>query len=144
MLAAKFYADEQAIIQSGVPLVDEQEETEDFTGRRMWVSTTKVPLHDADGRPVGLIGISRDISERRRADDALRAANAELSGGAGAPAADESRARSAQMQLAEVTKMHSVGALAAGIVHDIKNPLAACNWVWTISRTTATNRERWR
>jgi len=124
-LAAKFYADEQAIIQSGVPLVDEEEETEDFTGRRMWVSTTKVPLHDADGRPVGLIGISRDISERRRADDALRAANTELSAALERLRQTNRELEAAQMQLAEVTKMHSVGALAAGIVHDIKNPLAA-------------------
>src|SRR6476469_7203126 len=42
-LAEKFYRDDEAIIQSGRPLVDEEEETQDYLGRRMWVSTTKVP-----------------------------------------------------------------------------------------------------
>jgi PAS domain S-box-containing protein len=124
-LATKFYADEQAIIQSGIPLVDKEEETQDWTGRRVWVSTTKVPLHDADGQPIGLIGISRDISERRRAEAALREANAELSATLERLRETHRELESAQMQLAEVTKMHSVGALAAGIVHDVKNPLAA-------------------
>jgi PAS domain S-box-containing protein len=124
-LAAKFFADEQAILDSGIPLVDEEEETEDFTGRRMWVSTTKVPLHDADGQPVGLIGISRDISERRRAEAEVRAANAELSIALERLRQTHEELEAAQMQLAEVTRMHSVGALAAGIVHDVKNPLAA-------------------
>jgi PAS domain S-box-containing protein len=124
-LAAKFFADERAIIESGIPLVDEEEETEDFRGRRMWVSTTKVPLHDADGQPVGLVGISRDISERRRAEAEVRSANAELSDALEQLKRSNLELEAAQMQLAEVTRMHSVGALAAGIVHDIKNPLAA-------------------
>ena len=33
---------------------------------------TKGPLHDADGRVVGMFGISRDVTERRRAEAALR------------------------------------------------------------------------
>ncbi|MDB5320118.1 MAG: sensor signal transduction histidine kinase [Phycisphaerales bacterium] len=131
-LAAKFYRDEEAIIQSGTPLVDEEEETQDYLGRRMWVSTTKVPLHDAEGRPIGLIGMSRDISERRRAEEERRRASAALAAQHAELEAALEKLRqmndelvSAQVQVAEVTKMHSVGALAAGIVHEVKNPLAA-------------------
>jgi PAS domain S-box-containing protein len=131
-LAEKFYRDEEAIIQSGLPLVDEEEETQDYLGRRFWVSTTKVPLRDADGRPIGLVGISRDISERRVVEEKLRRSNADLQ--AHRAELEEALRQlkqtndelvSTQVQLAEVTKMHSVGALAAGIVHEVKNPLAA-------------------
>lgn len=109
-LADKFYRDEQAIIDSGVPLINQEEQTCDHAGRRMWVSTTKVPLRDSEGRVIGLAGISRDITERKHAEEQVLRANSELA--------------KTQLQLAEVTKMQLVGALAAGIVHDVKNPLS--------------------
>jgi PAS domain S-box-containing protein len=44
----------------------------DSVGQKHWLSTSKVPLRDAQGQIVGLIGIGRDITERRRAEEALR------------------------------------------------------------------------
>jgi len=41
-------------------------------GSTIWVETTSSFLHDADGRPVGVVGVSRDISERKAAEAALR------------------------------------------------------------------------
>ncbi len=41
-------------------------------GSTIWVETTSSFLHDTDGRPVGIVGISRDISERKAAEAALR------------------------------------------------------------------------
>jgi PAS domain S-box-containing protein len=38
----------------------------------IWVEANMALLHDTDGRPVGLLGVARDITERKRADDALR------------------------------------------------------------------------
>ncbi|MBI1878383.1 MAG: response regulator, partial [Chloroflexi bacterium] len=78
-LAAKYYADEQAIIQSGQPLVNKEEFNIDReTGVRTWVLTTKVPLQNSQGKIVGLVGIGRDITERKRAEEALQQAHAEL------------------------------------------------------------------
>lgn len=68
-LAARYYADDQKVIQSGQPLVSREEPTVDAAGSRKWYSTTKVPLRDSRGKIVGLVGISRDITKRRRAEE---------------------------------------------------------------------------
>jgi PAS domain S-box-containing protein len=70
-LAASYHADEQAVIQSGQPLFDREETYIDQRGDSRWLLTTKVPLRDNQGNIIGLIGISRDITERKRAEEAL-------------------------------------------------------------------------
>jgi PAS domain S-box-containing protein len=71
-LAAQYYADEQALVQSGQPLVSREEPYRDQAGEERWLSTTKVPLRDSQGRVEGLVGISRDITHRKQAEQALR------------------------------------------------------------------------
>jgi PAS domain S-box-containing protein len=70
--ARQAFEDEKRIIQTGEPMID-LEERETWPNRPdTWVSTTKMPLRDAKGRIVGTFGISRDITDRRRAEEALR------------------------------------------------------------------------
>ncbi len=45
-----------------------------------WASTTASLIHDADGNPIGQIGITKDITENKAAEDKLRAREAQLSG----------------------------------------------------------------
>jgi len=72
-LAGQYYADEQEIIQSGQPLVNREEPFVDpLTGKRGWVSTTKVPLRDGRGKIIGTVGIGRDITQRKRTEEGLR------------------------------------------------------------------------
>jgi PAS domain S-box-containing protein len=54
-----------------------EEELGSDRGNVVWLST-KGPLHDPQGRVIGLFGISRDISERRRTDAALHASQERL------------------------------------------------------------------
>ena len=70
-LAERYFADEQAILASGKPVIAREEPTVDPSGQTRWVSTTKVPLHDSSGAVVGIVGISRDITDHRRAEEAL-------------------------------------------------------------------------
>ena len=64
-------ADERAIIRTGNPIVD-YEERETWPDREdTWVSTTKMPLRDAGGCTIGTFGISRDITEKKRAAQKL-------------------------------------------------------------------------
>jgi PAS domain S-box-containing protein len=67
-LASQYDADEQAIIASGVPLIDKEEPVEYADGTSRWILTTKVPLRDPQGQILGLVGRGQDITERKRAE----------------------------------------------------------------------------
>jgi diguanylate cyclase (GGDEF)-like protein/PAS domain S-box-containing protein len=72
--AAGFYADEQKIIQTGEPLVSQNEHIPDSGGKPRWILTTKVPLRDEGGKPVGIIGIGRNITRLKETESELHAA----------------------------------------------------------------------
>ena len=77
--APRFYEEEQTIIQSGQPVVDRIGQTPDLrTGEMRWLSETKVPLMDKTGQAVGLVGIARDITERRQVEIELERRSAQL------------------------------------------------------------------
>jgi two-component system, sensor histidine kinase and response regulator len=67
------FADEQRLLQTGESLVGIEERETWAGGREAWVSTTKVPLSDRNGQIIGLFGISRDITERKRGAERLAA-----------------------------------------------------------------------
>ncbi len=64
---------EERIIETGEPLLDFIEEDCLQGGRTRWVSTTQVPILDTSGQVTGLVGISRDVTERKRAEEAYQA-----------------------------------------------------------------------
>jgi len=65
--ARQAYEDEQHMIQTGVAVLALEEKETYPDGRVTWCSTTKLPLRDREGRVVGTFGISRDITERKKA-----------------------------------------------------------------------------
>jgi PAS domain S-box-containing protein len=69
--AKEAFTDEQQIIQTGQPLVGIEENSTLSDGTERWVSTSKMPLRDQQGNIVGTFGISREITERKRAEQAL-------------------------------------------------------------------------
>jgi PAS domain S-box-containing protein len=75
---AKIYFEEELpVFRDGVPLLNKTDPYLDADGNRCWVNTSKWPVFAADGRTViGLFGISRDITARVRAEDALRLSEA--------------------------------------------------------------------
>ena len=66
--AAQYLADERSIMASGEPIVGQEEEQTDPHGNTIWVSTTKAPLRTSDGEVVGVFGIARDVTVRKRAE----------------------------------------------------------------------------
>ncbi len=64
-------ADDNYVMKSGRPIVGKIEELVRLDKRKHWVSVTKVPWYDEKGEIIGTIGITRDITERKKAEEAL-------------------------------------------------------------------------
>jgi PAS domain S-box-containing protein len=69
--ARAFFEEERAIMESGRPIIGKEERETWKDGRVAWALTSKFPLRDRSGAVVGTIGISRDITERRRMEAEL-------------------------------------------------------------------------
>ena len=82
-LAEKFYAEEQDIIITGKPISDRIEFNPRPDGSPRWLSATKAALFDKSGNITGIVGISRDVTERRQTEQELEASNARLTAGLG-------------------------------------------------------------
>ncbi len=66
------HADNRRMIETGEPIVGLEEAIRTASGEERWLSTTKAPLRGPEDRVEGVVAISRDITERRRAEQALR------------------------------------------------------------------------
>jgi PAS domain S-box-containing protein len=77
-LAAQYHADEQEIVRSGQGLYHHEGPAVDASKqeKNRWVSTTKVPLRNDLGEVTGFVGLGQDITERKRAEEALRESQA--------------------------------------------------------------------
>ncbi len=66
------HRDDQTVLRTGEPVVDKQRRVRKADGQFAWFSSTKAPIRDRSGRIVGIVGVARDITERVKAEDALR------------------------------------------------------------------------
>ena len=69
-LAAGYVADDNKVIISGKPCIVEEQISDE--GELRWFETFKTPMKDKKGMIIGTTGYSRDITERKMADEALR------------------------------------------------------------------------
>jgi PAS domain S-box-containing protein len=120
---ARFSNDDEKVILSGHPLLNREELVADRFGNHRWHATTKVPLRNNDGKVIGLVGISRDITEQKLADQELARHKDELQKTLSELQRSHEDLKSAQFQLIQAEKMQSIGRLAAGVAHEVKNPL---------------------
>jgi PAS domain S-box-containing protein len=69
--AAGYHADDLEVIQSGKPKLGIVEKLQSRDGRELWVETDKVPVRDKDGKVIGIIALTEDITERKKAEQSL-------------------------------------------------------------------------
>ena len=79
------FEDEHTLINTGVSVIHKEERETCRDGRTIWVSTSKMPLRDPDGRIIGTFGVSTDITNQKLVEaglleelEELRKRNAEL------------------------------------------------------------------
>jgi len=69
---ARFQRDDREVLRTGQPKYIPEEQVTDNTGRVRWLTTYKVPLIDKDGTCTKLLLATHDITERKRAEEALK------------------------------------------------------------------------
>ncbi len=69
--AEKSFAVDQTVINSGKSILNTEELLLDENGQKQWLLTSKLPMKDEKGEIIGIVGIGRNITERRRNEEAL-------------------------------------------------------------------------
>ncbi|MBS7806283.1 PAS domain-containing hybrid sensor histidine kinase/response regulator [Variovorax sp. PCZ-1] len=78
-VSARFRAADIQMMQDKQSELREDTHIDQVTGKSITVELSKIPLINAQGECIGLAGIARDITARKRAEDAVRHQEAQLS-----------------------------------------------------------------
>ncbi len=130
-IAQYFDANDRQVMHSGEAQLNHEERVFDIHGRTRWQLTTKVPWLGEDGAMLGVLCIARDITVQKESAEKLQRAYAEAAHSReevleamGRLQEAHTELRDVQFQLIDAEKMKSIGRLAAGVAHEVKNPLA--------------------
>ena len=70
--ATEYRANDQSVIESGLPRIEIEEQMTRADGSTVWVQTNKSPLRDSSGQIIGLIGAYVEITKLKQAEEALQ------------------------------------------------------------------------
>ena len=71
-LANRYGEDDRAVLGGTKTMLNVEEPCSTLDGREIWLETTKVPLMGPEGRAIGIVGVSTDITKRKASEEKLR------------------------------------------------------------------------
>ena len=93
--ADSYHLSDKAVMDKDRQVTDHEQQIKDAEGVTRWIVTTKVPLHDSQGLVSGVVGLVQDVTDYHRSRE----------------------------QLVQADKLAAIGTLAAGVAHEINNPI---------------------
>ncbi len=104
ILARRIDAADRRVLATGRMTSFEQEYFRPGESTSRWLGMTVAPWQNAEGTVVGVVSVSRDVTQSRRS---------------------EMRLRKLQAELLRVTRLSAMGAMSSGLAHELNQPLAA-------------------
>ncbi len=102
-LADFFRKNDEIAMAAGKPSINEEKITYADDGHTEFLETIKCPMYNYKGKLIGILGVGRDITERKK---------------------EEEEKAKLKTELQHAQKMESIGILAGGIAHDFNNIMA--------------------
>jgi len=134
------YKDDMDVLRTGEPLLGREEFLSNEKGEQFWLSTSKVPVYDEHGKISRILGLGHNITERKRAEEALNKLNKEL-----AAQSEELKILNSQLLLQQEQELEKAIAqgkfeIASEVLHDIGNALVGFgSYLTRINRVAESN-----
>jgi PAS domain S-box-containing protein len=105
-MAETYREEDRQVIENRISMLNKVEPQQQQDGSTVWLDTSRVPLHDSNANVIGVLVISNDITERRKAEELLQKTREELS---------------------RKEKLAILGQLSGSVSHELRNPLGIIN-----------------
>jgi len=134
------YKDDMEVLRTGEPILSREEFLNNEKGEQFWLSTSKVPVYDEHGKISRILGLGHNITERKRAEEALNKLNKEL-----AAQSEELKILNSQLLLQQEQELEKAIAqgkfeIASEVLHDIGNALVGFgSYLTRINRVAESN-----